>query len=76
MATIVDIKRELGSIEKISKITNAMKIVAISKIARAKRIFLESIELNRSLYETTATILSQLPKTIYAVTATKNNNTL
>jgi F0F1-type ATP synthase gamma subunit len=41
MATIVTIKKELGSINKISKITNAMKIVAVSKIARAKRNFLE-----------------------------------
>jgi F0F1-type ATP synthase gamma subunit len=51
MATIVEIKRELNSINKISKITNAMKIIAISKIAKAKKNYLEMVDLMTNIHE-------------------------
>jgi F0F1-type ATP synthase gamma subunit len=63
VATIVEIKRELGSIGKISKITNAMKIIAISKIAKAKKNYLEVLDLMNNVHETIKILAYQLSKT-------------
>jgi F0F1-type ATP synthase gamma subunit len=75
MATIIEIKKELNSINKIAKITNAMKVVAISRISRAKRRFLEIIELNNALCQTCALVLKELT-TIDDHIKAKNPNTL
>lgn len=76
MATLAEIRKELSMIAKISKITNAMKVVAISKISRAKNSFLDSIELNSSLFATAHILSSQINKAALKYEKNKDQPTL
>jgi F0F1-type ATP synthase gamma subunit len=50
MAAIVEIKRKIEGIKKLEKITNVMKIIAVSKINKYKQLFLQNSDFNEILY--------------------------
>jgi F-type H+-transporting ATPase subunit gamma len=57
MKNIQSIKKQIKTIQNIGKLTNAMKVVATSKINSAKNEFINSIEFSKGIYSALADLL-------------------
>jgi F0F1-type ATP synthase gamma subunit len=60
MQSIESVRRQIKSIKVISKITNAMKIISIAKITKAKNSFLAASEFSKEVYTSFYPIINEM----------------
>jgi F0F1-type ATP synthase gamma subunit len=70
------IKKQINSILAISKITNAMKVVAVSKTNKMKKMFLESSEYLNDMYKIIPSVMNNLDKLLIHTTKKTQPKTL
>ena len=74
--SLESIKRRINSIESTSKITNAMKLIASSKLAKQTKKFNKQKEYFNEYYNAIANLLSMVNETDLEILKSTNNKTL